>query len=236
MKFDLHSHTKVSFCGKDDPAALISKMIEEGISVFGICDHNYAIPDKRAYYESIKALAERFRDKILIYAGIEIATQPELRLKEDEDVSFFDYCLVEHLDQPASVAGGDILAYADKLGCPTGIAHTDLFAFAEQKKGGAESFFRLLAEKGIFWELNVNYDSIHGYREWAYVKEFMTNPAQQKTVRDAGLALSVGFDGHRMEDYDAARVERASAFLLGNGFRLPAFCESEILRRNANRA
>jgi hypothetical protein len=63
-----------------------------------------------------------------------------------------------------------------------------------------------MAENHIFWELNVNYDSIHKYREHAYVQRFLEDEAQQKIVRDSGVRLSVGFDGHRVEDYLPQRV------------------------------
>ena len=54
--------------------------------------------------------------------------------------------------------------------------------------------------------MNVNYDSIHSFREHPYVKEFLENKEQQKIIRNAGVMLSVGFDGHKVEDYLPERV------------------------------
>ena len=66
-----------------------------------------------------------------------------------------------------------------------------------------------MADASIFWEMNVSYDKTHGYREHAYVKRFLADEGQQELVRRAGVRLSVGFDGHRVEDYRADRVRAA---------------------------
>ena len=67
-------------------------------------------------------------------------------------------------------------------------------------------YFRRMAEAGIFWEMNVSFDSIHKYREHADMPEFFQNEEQQAIVRESGVRLSVGFDGHRVEDYLPERV------------------------------
>ena len=90
---------------------------------------------------------------------------------------------------------------------------TDLFGWMNAMGVKLEEFLRALAAHGVFWEMNVNYDSIHGYREHAYVKAFMESPEQQRMVRDAGLRVSVGFDGHRVEDYLPGRVVDTNRFL-----------------------
>ena len=40
----------------------------------------------------------------------------------------------------------------------------------------------------------------------SYVLEFFKNEEQQAIVRESGVRLSVGFDGHRIEDYLPERV------------------------------
>lgn len=214
MVFDLHSHTEFSRCGRDNPEALVLKMIDEGVEVLGITDHNYGIGErKREYYGLISELKEKYADKITLLRGIEICTLPQFALKNGEDISFFDFCIVENLDWEESVMHGDILSYVRGFNTVTGIAHTDLIAFAKQRKEGAYNYLKGLAEAGIFWELNVNYDSIHNYNEHAYVKRFFSSEEEQELVKSAGLKLSVGFDGHRMEDYDVKRVKEACSFL-----------------------
>jgi histidinol phosphatase-like PHP family hydrolase len=127
--------------------------------------------------------------------------------------SYTDYRNIEN-----SVIKGDIIAFAKRLGTRTGLAHTDLFAFAKKRPEGVKRYLESLAKANVFWELNVNYDSIHGYREHAYVKRFFESEEEQNLVKEVGLAISVGFDGHRMEDYDVSRVKSACEFLENGKF------------------
>ena len=67
-------------------------------------------------------------------------------------------------------------------------------------------FFKKMADNNIFWEMNVNRDSIHSYIEHEYVKTFFNDEKLINAVKESGLTLSVGFDGHKIEDYDVSRV------------------------------
>lgn len=228
---DIHSHTYYSFCGKDTPDTVVQTAIAGGIEVLGICDHQYGVagyrpgneyPDQaaflqdyttrlRGYLDHIRLVAERYRDQIRVVCGIEIATrnQPHWVLPDGVDISGFDYCLIEHLDLP-DTAVKDLFSFAERCGCRrVGIAHTDMFAFLETRGEDTAAFFRRMAEQNIFWEMNVSYDSIHCYREHEYVKRFFRDPAQQEIIRASGVKLSVGFDGHRVEDYRPDRVADA---------------------------
>lgn len=231
---DLHSHTYYSFCGKDSPEVIIEAAIEKKIDMLGICDHNYGIAHGRKnvyrstsdelfddyertlrrYFDHISLLKEKYAKKIKILRGIEVATltsqNQRLYLPAAVDISFFDYCMLEHIDCIGKTSTeGDIFSYADRCGCPVGIAHTDIFAYIESIGESAFEFLCRMAEHGIFWELNVNYDSIHGYREHEYVKRFFESVEQQKMISNSGVKLSVGFDGHRIEDYQPCRVFEA---------------------------
>lgn len=211
MKTDLHSHTFYSNCGQDMPEKLILKMIEKGVEIFGICDHNYGIGDReQEYLKEIRHLQKKYADKIKIFCGIEICTRPGLEPAEGKTFADYDYCLVEDLDNPSSVMNGDIISYTKNFGCPVGIAHTDLFKFISDKNLDCKKYLKELADANIFWELNVNYDSIHRYREHEYLKEFLKNESQQNMVKEAGLCVSIGFDGHRLEEYNVDRVEMAN--------------------------
>jgi hypothetical protein len=64
-----------------------------------------------------------------------------------------------------------------------------------------------MAENNIFWEMNVNLDTIHGGREHSYMLEFFNNKEQQDIIRKSGVHLSVGFDGHRVNDYKPNRIK-----------------------------
>ncbi len=211
---DIHSHTRYSDCGKDEPRAVIEAAIAGGITHFGISDHNYGIGERKSeYLTEINSLKEEYKKKITLYCGIEIATCNDFRApKEDEDFSEFDYCLLEHVDNDNSVIE-DLFDYAKTLGCPVGIAHTDMFAYCKKKGLDPLTFFTRMAQAGIFWEMNVNYDSIHRYNEHQYVKDFVASEEQQRIIKESGVRVTVGFDGHRVEDYLPERVRAMNEFL-----------------------
>lgn len=225
---DLHSHTYYSFCGRDNPEKIVEAAIDGGIELFGITDLNYGIGYGRInafeskyipndyertltrYYDHINLIKDKYKDKLRILCGIEIATINEgnYQLPKTADISFFDYCLLEHIDdKKRSVIQGDLFKYVKRCKCPVGIAHTDMFEFIESIGEKPENYFHRMAEENIFWEMNVSYDSIHQYREHPYMLRFFSNPEQQEIVRNSGVLLSVGFDGHRVEDYLPERVK-----------------------------
>lgn len=225
---DLHSHTYYSFCGADKPENVVEAAIAGGIELFGICDHNYGIGFGRhdvfcshagdfgptygrnlvKYFDHINLIKEKYADKIKILRGIEIATVSGGRYAPPEniDVSFFDYCLIEHIDREDSVTGGDLFTYAKRFGCRKGVAHTDLFAHAKRLGIEPLDYFSRMAEENIFWEMNVNLDSIHKFHEHAYMLRFFEDEEQQEIIRRSGVRLSVGFDGHRYNEYKPDRV------------------------------
>ncbi len=219
--FDLHSHTHYSFCGRDLPQDLVDTMVQNGVRLLGITDHNYGIGKRKAEYERvIRQLAADNAEKIRILCGIEIATIPgNFDISDPAEIAGYDYCLLEHIDHPDSLARDDLFGFAEKLGIRCGIAHTDMFAYCDNRGYDRREFFGKLAEHGIFWEMNVSYDSIHRYREHPYVADFMNDPEKQAIVRDAGMYISVGFDGHRREDYDGYKVAETIRFLKKAGIR-----------------
>ena len=225
---DLHSHTYYSYCGKDSPEAIIKNAIANGIELMGISDHYYGVVMNRPgvtyenaehkvithnnalrrYFEHIKTLAEKYKDYIEVWCGIEItATDKGFTLLPDGvDVSMFDYCLIENFQLPNSVID-DVPAFALRCGCQrTGLAHMDLPAYIHSKGIDTDEFFSKMKEQNIFWELNVNYDSKHNFKEHKYVKDFFENDSLIDAVKKSGIKMSVGFDGHLLEDYAADRV------------------------------
>ena len=228
---DLHSHTYYSFCGRDNPEDIVKAAIDGGIELFGITDHAHGAGHGRKsvykaaadgvsfreeermltrYYDHMDLVRHKYRDRINILCGIEVNTQgsyPNAALPEGVDISFFDYCLIENLDDPLSITGGDLFTFAKRCGCAVkGVAHTDLFTHIIARGEEPLDYFKRMAEENIFWEMNVTYDSIHKYIEHPYMLEFFRNEAQQETVRASGVKLSIGFDGHRVEDYRPDRV------------------------------
>ena len=119
-----------------------------------------------------------------------------------------------------SITKGDIFSFAKRCGCPTGIAHTDLFAFIQNQSEDPYRYFKKMAEQGIFWELNVNFDSSHEFKTHAYVTEFFKNKKQQEIVKKSGVKLSVGFYNHNIHEYKASRVQTACKLIKDMGIRL----------------
>ena len=242
---DLHSHTYYSFCGKDSPEVIVEAAIAGGVELFGICDHNYGVgfcredaflapneivPNQygnvalQRYYEHIHLVKEKYADRIRVLCGIEIAAhlnRPKMALPADADVSFFDYCLIENPDIENSIIMRDLFGFAKRCGCPyVGVAHTDMFSFIKTLGENPYRYFKRKAEQNIFWEMNVSYDSIHKYREHRYMLEFFENEEQQAIVRESGVRLSVGFDGHKVEDYLPERVANYCKRITAMGIKM----------------
>lgn len=240
---DLHAHTYYSFCGGDKPEQVVEAAIAGGIELLGITDHHYGIGNARTnvfyyngeeipedyertlvrYYDHINLIKEKYADKIRVLRGIEVATlqRGRIALPETADISFFDYCLIENLDQvEESIANGELFLFAKRCGCPVGIAHTDMFAFIDRMGANPEEYFKRMAEEHIFWEMNVSYDSIHNYREHPYMLHFFGNEKQQEIIRKSGVHLSVGFDGHRVRDYLPERVANYCKKITDMGIKL----------------
>ena len=243
MVQDLHAHTYYSFDCNDTPERVIETAILNGVNMLGISDHNHGVGLARAsecyqrgtnlqtdydrtllrYFDHITLLKEKYRNQITILRGIEVATRigkDNYALPTGADISHFDYCLVEGLDKPDSITRGDIFSFAKRCGCKTGIAHTDLFAFIRSQGEDPYRYFKKLAEAGIFWEINVNLDSSHGFQAYDYATEFFKNKQQQEIVKKSGVRLSVGFDNHAIQEYKPMRVINACNCIRNMGIRL----------------
>lgn len=226
MIADIHSHTYYSNCGIDDPRLTIQAAIDGGLDIFGISDHNYGIADRKTeYFQLLTELRDEYADRIKLVRGVELCTLPKLAewFEKYVDISEFDYCLVENIDGDESIVGLDIFDYPQKFGCLTGIAHTDLIGFARKLGEDPVAFLRRFADNNIFWEMNVNYDGIHAFREHAYVNRFYESRDEQDIIRESGIKLSVGFDGHRVGEYKPERVIRMCNFIEEQGIPMVTF-------------
>lgn len=240
---DLHSHTYYSFCGADTPEQVAEAAIEGGIELLGFTDHQYGIgnaridvfnTDKsllsddygltlRRYFDHINLIKEKYADRIKILRGIEICTvnQGRLPLPANADISFFDYCIIENLDLAGNtITNGDLFSFAKRCACPCGIAHTNMFAFINSKGENPLEYFKKMADQNIFWEMNVNLDTIHRGNQHKYMLEFFENEAQQEIVRKSGVRISVGFDGHRVYDYKPDRIKNYCEKLTAMGIKM----------------
>lgn len=240
---DLHAHTYYSFCSNDTPVAIVEQAIAGGISQLGFCDHNYGIGCARTdfcwnkgtnldadygktllrYYDHISLIKEKYKNEIQILRGIEICTlkgKDDYALPKNTDVSFFDFALVENLDNSNSIIQGDLIGYAKQLNTKVGIAHTDLFNYIETINESHERYLKKLADNDIFWEINVNYDSVHSFKTHEYVADFFNDQKKQELVKKSGLKLSVGFDSHIAKEYKPIRIHQACQLIKKIGIPL----------------
>lgn len=243
---DLHSHSYYSLCGKDDPEVLVKAAIDGGIELFGITDHNNgigfgnkyaraasadAVPNVynpyalKKYFDHLGLIKEKYANQITLLRGIELATNAlnpigKIVLPDGEDISYFDYCLIEHINYEGSVTKGDLFKYAERCGCPAvGVAHTNMFAFIKSLGEDHYRYFKRMAEQNIFWEMNVSYDSTHNYREHQYMLDFFANKEQQDIIKRSGVRISIGFDGHKVEDYLPERIVKYNNILSEIGIK-----------------
>jgi hypothetical protein len=132
------------------------------------------------------------------------------------DVSFFDFALIENLDSTMSVTNGDLFAYAKRCGCPVGVAHTDMFKFIKSLGEDPYRYFKKMAEAGIFWEMNVNYDSVHNFKTHDYVTEFFKNKEQQEIIRKTAAIRLRGQQRAKAEIHSRKRKNAGKKVLLEN--------------------
>ena len=227
---DLHSHTYYSYCGKDSPDALIKTAIENGVEFLGISDHchgvmtnyptvKYGNDDIRIlmsrvalnrYYDHIMTVAYKYRNYIKVWCGLEITTIDHgYYTVPDEcfDFSFFDYCFIENIEKTESTID-DLFAFKNRLGCKVcGLPHIDLPAYIRSKNEDMVSFFKKMAKNNIFWELNINRDALHDYKEHEYVKRVLADEEVISAIRESGLTMSVGFDCHNTSYYDGDYIK-----------------------------
>lgn len=215
MKFDLHNHSLISRDGHDSIEELIENGIQCGLDQIGITDHNYCVSRHRLddYRRVIYRLRERYADKIQVLCGLEYSLVHPTDI-EVEDLDVFDYCLFEYFDHKMTVQ--EMVEIRQRTNCPAGFAHIDIFALSERDQVDVA---QLMAENNLFWEINMNYDRIHGYREHQYCIDLMQDPAKQDHIRNCDLALSVGSDTHILLDYSKDRIVSACDFISQAGLR-----------------
>ncbi len=213
---DMHCHSLLSMDSNTPHEEIIEKAINAGIDLLAFTDHNYWIDnDINGYLSKVNSLKEQYADKLRIVCGIEIATVSFHRARLPKSLKGFEFALIEHLGYNGGFTLNELVDYRKAIGYETAvsIAHTDIFGFAQKENIEITSLLKLLRDEKIAWELNVNLDTIHGGFPHAYVLEFFENEMQQKTVRESGISVTVGFDNHIINDYKPNRVINACDLL-----------------------
>ncbi len=218
--FDLHNHSNHSRDAKDSCEDIVKNAIASQLDCIGITDHNYWITGHfDEELSELFLLREKYKNEIKVLCGMEVSFLHPDGI-DPASLAGYDYCLLEYFID-AGVPFEQVCEFASKFPCRVGLAHVDIFSYAE---GREEQILSMMAKHNIFWEMNVNYDTIHGHREHKYCKDFMTSPYQQEMIKKYGIQLSVGFDTHDLSDYDADRVKNMCRFISENNFPIPEFC------------
>lgn len=215
---DLHNHSTYSRDGNDTIEALIENAIKNNLHTLGITDHNYWINnDIDKYINEINTYKKQYCDKLNILCGVELALiNPHANLIP-ELYDNCDYYIFEHIGHPDGLSFKDFLNYRKKYKKRAGIAHTDILEVSKRENIDVP---KLMAENDIFWEINVNYDRIHGYNTHQYWLNLMNDESVQEKILKSGVELSVGFDTHLLLDYDINRIIAAHEFIKKKGLKL----------------
>lgn len=189
MKFNYHTHTSrcMHAAGKDEEYVLCA--IEAGYDEIGFSDHspwpykNYVSSmrmkdnELESYVTSVKALKEKYKDKISIKLGLECEYFKEYMpwLKDNLKKYGFDYIILGHHYSPNEVNGiyngfpscaKDIVRYKNDIleavdtGLFSYIAHPDLFmrgysSFDKTAKKASEEIIKKSIAAGIPIEYNL---------------------------------------------------------------------------------
>ncbi len=227
-KGDFHTHTNYSD-GKNTPEEMLLSAIEKGLEEYGFSEHGYTAFDLRyclslekteVYKKEIKALKEKYTDKIKVHLGI------ELDAFSDHDTSDYDYVIgsCHYVTKDGVYRAIDEKPYELENICREWYGG-DYYAFAEDYYRGVAR----LAKKNI--SIVGHLDLITKFNEGD--KLFDTkNPrylAAAKRAIDALLPLGVPFEintgaisrGYRSEPYPAKELieyikENGGSFVLNS--------------------
>jgi histidinol-phosphatase (PHP family) len=237
MLYSYHTHTSRCRHADGTDEEYVIKAIAEGVRVLGFSDHApYIYPEGyesyykmlpaevREYFASLRALREKYADKIKILIGYEAEYYPELWEKtldfwrNGERPEYLilgqHYITAEYADGVHSMSGTDdpamLTRYVDLIitGVNTGrftyLAHPDLLNYT----GSDESYVREMARickaaKELDVPLEINLLGFRAERNY---------PDQRfwKLAGEAGCKVLLGCDAHAPEDFlDRTAIEKA---------------------------
>lgn len=228
MKFNLHTHTTRCGHAKGTDEDYVIAAIDAGYDMMGFSDHApYVFPkrhksmfriqlkDAQGYADSVKALKEKYKDKIDIKLGYELEYYPDFFDKEIEYLNQFDYdylILGQHfigneVEKWSKYSGNanDSVVYLDKyisqviLAARTGkftyIAHPDVFNFTGDRELYKRKM-RYMIEQLKRLEIPLEYNFL-GYTD----KRHYPNDDFWSMVGEIGNPVVIGLDAHEPEFY-----------------------------------
>lgn len=252
MKYNYHTHTERCFHAKGKDEDFVLAAIEAGYDEIGFSDHSpwpfesgFASPIRMSegqlweYCESIKALRERYKDKISIKLGLECEYFPKYFpwLKEKINEHKLDYIILGHhysTDEPGSSYNGnlydynglevykrDILEALDE-GVFSYVAHPDIFmrgypVFDEK----CEEISRAIIQKAIETKTPLEYNLLglkHGIND---KKPGYPHPDFWKIAGEYKAIAIIGIDAHLPSAYAESELyKKAEELLFSYGVRI----------------
>lgn len=203
---DIHNHTTEE---------IIENAINNEVDIIGISDHfntikcnSISISKLHKYIEFLWKMKDKYKNKIKVLAGIEICMNKEWCELDNlpyNILSKLDYILFEYIAWFSdSVALKEIEYYTERVSCPKGLAHTNIFSLID--KYGINNVIKFIKDNELFWELNVN----EGYEYFDYI---INNRNEVNVIElfnklnESDIKISVGSDTHSLKFYDINKIK-----------------------------
>lgn len=226
MDYNLHTHTQRCHHATGEPEDYVIAAIEGGMKVYGFSDHipqqfpdgyesHYRVPmaEGAAYCEEIRALREKYKDKIDIRIGFESEYYPlyfEQMLKNAIDFGAEYLILGQHFIHNEHPNGRyamkpnnekehlavyvDTVIEAMQTGVFTYVAHPDLFRYDINAPEYEEHMRRLcVAAREIHMPLEINFLGIRD-------KRIYPNTVFWRIAGEENVPVTFGLDAHQTED------------------------------------
>lgn len=240
MNYNYHTHTIRCNHASGTPEEYILRAIENGVKRMGFSDHfpyvcrdgfeaRYRVPTAQVgdYFRELRALREKYKDKIEIKIGFEIEYYPDLfddMVKKAAEYGAEYLILGQHFlseEHPGGVYAmkandseehlriyTDEVVLAIKTGVISYVAHPDVFFFTgDVNVYKAEARRIAEASKEYNVPLEINFLGIRGNRNYP-------NDDFWSVAGEVGCPVTFGFDSHdTMNAYDGASLSTAEALV-----------------------
>ena len=237
MNYNLHTHTYRCHHASETPEEYVLRAIECGVKYFGFSDHvplkfhdgtqsghRVYVEEAKAYCDEIKALAEKYSDKIEIHVGFEAEFYPEYIDEMINNVIDWgaEYLILgPHFTAPENEPGNqhsikdtdspvalknfvNMVISGMSEGVFTYVAHPDMFNFQGDEAVYEREITRLCqAGKNYNMPFELNFLGIRDRRVYPNVKFW-------EIAGRCGVPVTFGFDSHdAMAAYDGQSLVTA---------------------------
>lgn len=256
MNYNFHTHTYHCHHASGTPEEYVLCAIKNGVTEMGFSDHfpfdfgdgtynsaRIPVSEVDDYLREIRALQEKYRDKIKLHLGFEMEYYAELFVQMRKKAKEYgaEYLLLgEHYARPENdptsphsslpcTDGEHLSLYTDRVieaietGCFTYVAHPDMLNFI-----GSEALFRAearriaLASKKHGVPLEINFLGIRDSRNYPSL------PFWEEVAR-VGSPVTFGFDAHSVNTaYDENSLAVAKKMVKDLGLN---YIGKPVLRR-----